>query len=514
MAMSLVLRAVGALTPALRRLPAARRGVVVASFSGGGWGKLGLVPAVVDALESELELSSPSEIQAKAIPAILAGEDIMFAAETGSGKTLGYLAPVFSMLKAEEELGGVDRVEKRPRALVLVPTRELGTQVLGVAKRLAKSEAKLTCRGIVGGSEGVGRQRRQLKSSSVDVVVASPGRFLKLWRDGDVYTSRVAHVVVDEADTMLSQGWGPDLRQILKATMLFREGRRAQLVLTSATLTPAVREAFAGEPRASRDEAARRDLWSFVPPVRIVRSDALHRAVRELRARSVSAVGKDKFRLLVEELQAHTRSRQAKKTMVFCNTVASCRAAEYSVREEFDDQVRCYHGDMNSAEREASLAAFRDSEGPAILVCTDLAARGLDLPEVDHVLNCDFPRNPIDFLHRAGRTARFGQRGMVTSLVTKHDKVLAAAIDRAIANDLPLDGLTGARKDYAPGGKLAADPGATVRGSAKLELANAATKGNRHRRAPSGSGRGKKSTQRATSSASSGPSTKRKKPRR
>lgn len=447
---------------------------------GGAWSRLGLLPSVAKALESELKLDSPSEIQEKAIPAILAGEDVMFAAETGSGKTLGYLAPVFSMLKAEEELVQVDRVERRPRAVVLVPTRELGSQVLSVAKRLAKSSAKLTCRAIIGGSDGIGKQRRAFRNSAVDLVVASPSRFVKMWHNKELFISRVSHVVVDEADTILSQGWGPELREILKATILFKPQRnttqrRAQLVLTSATLTPAVREAFAGGARrGGADNVSRRELWSFVPPVRIVQSTSLHRTVPSVRTVSISTIGKDKMRILLDQLQSYYKGRPAAggdKTMVFCNTIASCRAADFAIRDEFDD-VLCYHGDMNQAEREASIAVFRNASH-GILVCTDLAARGLDLPAVGHVLNFDFPRNPIDYLHRAGRTARFGNAGRVTSLVAKRDRVLAAAIDRAIAANQPLDALTGNKKDYLPGGRLASHQGNSIRGAARLELSKA-----------------------------------------
>lgn len=483
----------------------ARRVAVRVASTKSQWGKLGLIPSVVDGLESVVEVSAPSEIQNSAIPAILGGEDVMFAAETGSGKTLAYLAPVFSMLKAQEEVEQLTRVERRPRCLVLVPTRELAMQVLGVAKQLSKSQAKLTCRTVIGGGEA----KANLRDCAVDVVVASPGRFLKLWHSGDIYISRMSHVVVDEADTILSQGWGPELREILKATMLFKPQRpnatRAQLILTTATLTPAVRDAFTasnekqqrlesgkGNQKQQRvgggggsgdDRIARRELWSFVPPVRVIESKALHRTVSSLRSYTVSAIGKDKMKVLVDYLEQ--QQRKTSKTMVFCNTVASCRAADFAIREAFgiyeddDDRVLCYHGEMMQVDRQKSIEKFRqnNTDDLQILVCTDLAARGLDLPSVSHVLNFDYPRNPIDFLHRAGRTARFGSQGSVTSLVSKQDRVLAAAIDRAIASNMPLDGLTGSKRDYQPGGKLATPPEATTRGAARIELSKAGVYG-------------------------------------
>jgi len=142
------------------------------------------------------------------------------------------------------------------------------------------------------------------------------------------------------------------------------------------------------------------------------------------------------------------------QTMVFCNTVASCRAVEHRLR---DAGLNCgaYHGEMGSDDRTASLTAFKRG-GVATLVCTDLAQRGLDLPGVGHVVMFDFPLNAVDYLHRAGRTARFGEPGAVTSLVAKRDATLARALEQAVARGEPLDQLSNDRRDYLPGGRLAA----------------------------------------------------------
>ena len=435
------------------------------------WSRLGLGSTAVSALSEQLqEVRRPTDIQKLAIPAILGEEDVVFAAETGSGKTLGYLLPIIDMLKAEEALEGEDRVEKRPRAVILVPTRELGAQVLAVAKALSKV-ARLSCRGIVGGSDGVGKQRKSLAGSSVDIVVASPGRFTKLWKQRDLYVSRVSHVVIDEVDTMLTQGFGNDLRDILRATMIpttavssaeekkkKKKRDRAQLVVTTATLTKAVKKAlFPPPPSSSSKTPTEKDdpkEWRFLPTLRLLETGSLHRPVATLDRRTVDVSGKDKVLVLADVLEEASRSR---KTIIFCNTIASCRAVDFAVREEEvrygDHKVLCYHGDMNSRDREASLLEFRGAD-TGILVCTDLAARGLDLPQVDHVVNFDFPRNPIDFLHRVGRTARAGNSGTVTSLVTKKDRVLAAAIDKAVNDGRPIDQLSSSKIDYEPGRRL------------------------------------------------------------
>ncbi|KAH8086118.1 helicase [Aureococcus anophagefferens] len=371
-----------------------------------GWGALGLYEGLVDAVET-LELTAPSEIQKLAIPRVLGREDVMFAAEPGSGKTLAYLLPVLSRLKAEEfaalsagdGLGDL-RQPRRPRAVVLVPTRELAAQVLQVAKSVAHV-CKASCRGCFGGSDGVGKQRAKLGSAPYDILVATPGRFVKLWELGDVHVSRVSTVVVDEVDTMLSQGFGADLEKILKATKRIAKSRAkaeggdakpAQLVATTATMTKAVNKALG--PRGARAEN-----WAFLP-----------------------------------ELGGRRRSR------TFAPRPRPARRA----------------------------------------VCTDLA-RGLDVPDVPRVVMFDFPRNSVDYIHRAGRTARAGSKGVVTALVAKPDRVLAAAISRAIANGEPVHELSSDKKAYQPGGSHApkADPNSRRRKAAK-DLDRAA----RHRGPP------------------------------
>eukprot|EP00615_Pteridomonas_danica_P008402 CAMPEP_0114352568 /NCGR_PEP_ID=MMETSP0101-20121206/18038_1 /TAXON_ID=38822 ORGANISM="Pteridomonas danica, Strain PT" /NCGR_SAMPLE_ID=MMETSP0101 /ASSEMBLY_ACC=CAM_ASM_000211 /LENGTH=397 /DNA_ID=CAMNT_0001493023 /DNA_START=97 /DNA_END=1290 /DNA_ORIENTATION=- len=150
--------------------------------------------------------------------------------------------------------------------------------------------------------------------------------------------------------------------------------------------------------------------------------------------------------------EAEGRKASIKRVMVFCNTVKSCRAVEYALT---DGGINCagYHGEMNTLARTSALKQFKDGE-VVVLVCTDLAARGLDVPDVHQVLMFDFPRNSVDYLHRAGRTARYGKKGKVCSLVSKRDIVLATAIERAVLKDEPIDMLTSDKRDYLPGGSL------------------------------------------------------------
>jgi len=146
------------------------------------------------------------------------------------------------------------------------------------------------------------------------------------------------------------------------------------------------------------------------------------------------------------------------KTLVFCNTVSSCRAVLFSLHEAEEQlgfHALTYHGDLNSQQRKDELEKFRRTKGFSIMVCTDIAARGLDIPEIDHVVLFDFPMNPIDFLHRSGRCGRNNKPGIATSILTRRDLVLASAIQGAIARNQPIDMLTSSKRDYEDRGKLA-----------------------------------------------------------
>ena len=324
------------------------------------------------------------------------------------------------------------RQVKRPRALVLVPTRELADQVLAVTKSIGHVAKVASC-AVMGGDGDFARQKRSL-AGVVDVVVASPGRLLKHRKLDNVHLSQITHVVIDEVDTMLTQGFGPDIEQLIRP--LTRDGGKegVQLVLTTATVTKAVRAL----------------LEKDFPPVRTIESPRLHRTVDTLQHDMVDTSGRDKLVVLLETLQV----RPGARTLVFCNTVSSCRAVEHYLSEQRFPSLS-YHGELNSAERRENIATFKAGD-VAVLVCTDLAARGLDMPVVSHVIMFDFPLNPIDYLHRAGRTARMGSDGLVTALVAKRDRVLATAIDRAIGKGLPLDSLTSNKADYVAGkGRLA-----------------------------------------------------------
>jgi superfamily II DNA/RNA helicase len=430
------------------------------------WSSLGLMPEVQSAVEG-LGFETPTQIQSKAIPQVMGGGNVLLAAATGSGKTIAYLLPVISQLKAQE-VDGAERHNSRPRALVLVPTRELARQVLEVTKSLSH-RAKISSCAVLGG-EDYGKQKRAL-SGAVDLVVASPGRLLKHRDAGAVHLSKVTHVIIDEVDTMLTQGFGADIKQLLKTLTSGGGDRNVQFILVSATITSALRKLL--------DEG---DITN----TRMIETRDLHRPLPTMRHTMLESKGRDKVSMLIDVLRQNDLSSPlaggpadssspstARGTLIFCNTVQSCRAVEHSLREAGIASF-AYHGEIPSSDRAINLSAFKEGRVP-FLVCTDIAARGLDMPDVGHVVMFDFPLNPIDYLHRSGRTARNGAAGRVTSILSKRDVVLAAAIEQAVRSGTPLDKLTARKTDYEKGGKLAPLMGRQGRERPK---------GNKHQRAP------------------------------
>ncbi|KAL7438433.1 hypothetical protein ACHAXH_003452, partial [Discostella pseudostelligera] len=529
------------------------------------WSKLGLLTELVDAVVGNAAdrkglglIDGPTPVQKMVIPEILTGckdrmafaeniksyasdtfspstssdqtdaiippvRSIAFAAATGSGKTLAYLLPIIQSLRAQElmAIGSLEnkaltaeklaslRRPRRPRALILAPTRELARQILSVLKSVGHI-CKISCDILVGGDD-YGNQRKKIADRPVDILVATPGRLVKHRDAGDIFLGSVRHVVVDEMDTMLEQGFQSDLGKLLHP-MLYKKkmveidenktGKlklvdgSPQVILTTATLTPAIRRSLDKpelpfEPKKMYGKQSAKDADDNTPnlvnialprDIRILTAPGLHRVVPRLKQVFVNVGSVDKLSLLVDVVAGGERQKREKQrrggplplTLVFCNTVASCRAAEHALAESGVLSL-CYHGELNSADREENLQKFRkvgedgDSDGASVLVCTDIASRGLDVPEVDHVVMFDFPLNPIDYLHRAGRTARgLGSRtakntsgtkrgeGKVTALVAKRDQVLAKAIETAVQRGESLEGLSSRKSDYAQGAKLGA----------------------------------------------------------
>jgi len=465
------------------------------------WNPLGLYTELVDCLQGDLGLPAPTPVQSLVIPELLKEEkeSLAFLAATGSGKTLAYLLPLMQQLKQQEQFENYERRPRRPRLLILAPTRELALQITQVMKSLSHS-IKLSSQALVGGQDR-GVQRKGLAGRPVDMVVATPGRLLQHWKDGSVFLGSVNSIVLDEMDTMLEQGFQKELREILypllyKETPVVPENfdgksiespplreNAPRIVLTSATMTQTIQKLLGDNPKTSKLVVSAKKLHGGVsgsdavtssyanrlllPRMRILTAPGLHKTVPRLEQIFVDVGSTDKISLLVDVIS----SQKSGGTIVFCNTAASVRAVQYALAESRIESLP-YHGELNSAARAENLSNFRKGAAtaghlvdeddlsiqPTILVCTDLAARGLDIPQVDHIVMFDFPLNAMDYLHRSGRTARGAGRGKVTALVAKRDKVLATAIQQAVMKGLPLDGLSSRKSDYLPGARFGAQP--------------------------------------------------------
>ncbi|KAL0322850.1 UNVERIFIED_CONTAM: DEAD-box ATP-dependent RNA helicase 39 [Sesamum angustifolium] len=385
--------------------------------------ELGLSEEVMGAL-GEMGISVPTEIQCIGIPAVLNGKSVVLGSHTGSGKTLAYLLPLVQLLRRDEALHGMLMKPRRPRAVVLCPTRELCEQVFRVAKSISH-HARFRSTMVSGG----GRLRPQEDSlnSPIDMVVGTPGRVLQHIEDGNLVYGDIRYLVLDEADTMFDHGFGPDIRKFLgplKNRASKPDGLGFQTVLVTATMTKAVQKLVDEEFQG----------------IGHLRTSTLHKKIASARHDFIKLSGSEnKLEALLQVLEPSLA--KGNRVMVFCNTLNSSRAVDHFLNENQISTVN-YHGEVPAEQRVENLERFKSNDGDCpTLVCTDLAARGLDL-DVDHVIMFDFPLNSIDYLHRTGRTARMGAKGKVTSLVAKKNLILATRIEEAIMKNESLESLS------------------------------------------------------------------------
>ncbi|KAL1535155.1 DEAD-box ATP-dependent RNA helicase 39 [Salvia divinorum] len=385
--------------------------------------ELGLSEEVMGAL-GEMGITDPTEIQCIGIPAVLHGKSVVLGSHTGSGKTLAYLLPLVQLLRRDEDLHGMLMKPRRPRAVVLCPTRELCEQVFRVSKSISH-HARFRSTMVSGG----GRLKPQEDSlnSPIDMVVGTPGRVLQHVEEGNLVYGDIRYVVLDEADTMFDHGFGPDIRKFLaplrsRASKL--DGLGFQTVLVTATMTTAVQKLVDEEFQG----------------IAHLRTSSLHKKIASARHDFVKLSGSEnKLEALLQVLEPSLA--KGNRVMVFCNTLSSSRAVDHFLSENQISTVN-YHGEVPAEQRVENLEKFKSNDGDCpTLVCTDLAARGLDL-DVDHVIMFDFPSNSIDYLHRTGRTARMGAKGKVTSLIARKNLILATRIEEAIMKNESLESLS------------------------------------------------------------------------
>jgi ATP-dependent RNA helicase RhlE len=357
--------------------------------------------ALLETLQATLTekgLLSPTEIQARAIPALLEGRSVVGVAETGSGKTLSYALPILHMLKSLENNGQAVSIDGQPRALVVVPTRELGEQVSKVFKPFTHT-TRLRVRTVLGGTAfDVARKNIQ---GPFEVLVATPGRLNKLLFMGLLRLQDVRVLVFDEADQMLDQGFLPDAEKIVKACP-----RSCQRALFSATVSPKV-EALINEVCAGAE---------------VIRSEGSHRVVSSLKTVNETVVDGKRFPLLERVLSKPVEGG----TILFTNTRAQCDKLATELGESGRSCV-VYRGEMDKVERRRNLKAFREGK-IELLISTDLASRGLDIEHVGRVINYHLPQQMENYIHRVGRTARAGRPGLVINFVTERDEAFVSKL--------------------------------------------------------------------------------------
>ncbi|MGI8851326.1 MAG: DEAD/DEAH box helicase [Acidimicrobiales bacterium] len=340
---------------------------------------LGVAPALVDAL-AEGGIIDTFPIQALTIADALAGRDVCGKAKTGSGKTLAFGLPILQRLRP-----GTGTGRRPPRALVLVPTRELANQVATVLAPLAGAAGHelVACYG----GQGMDAQIAALHAGT-DVVVATPGRLIDLRQRGDVDLGHIEVVVLDEADRMADMGFTPQVEWLLRHLV-----RKHQTMLFSATLDGDV------------DRLVRNEMTD---PVRHeVLSE--HQTITTMEHRFLRVHEMDKVRMVASICRHNGR------TIVFARTKRGADRLTEALRKEGVD-VRAIHGDLRQQMRERALRQFTTGELP-VLVATDVAARGLDVDDIDVVVHYDLPEDYKNYLHRSGRTARAGKEGLVVTLV-------------------------------------------------------------------------------------------------
>ena len=362
------------------------------------WTDLGVDTAIMNALE-EREITSPFPVQSLTIPDALAGLDVCGKAKTGSGKTLAFGIPMIQNLHKNKS-------KNKLRGLILVPTRELATQVREELEPLAESkEMKITA--IYGGAN-IDEQIKTLKKG-MDMVAATPGRMIDLLERQEINVQGLEVVVVDEADRMADMGFLPQVEWILR-----KVERKHQTLLFSATLDGAVNSLI--------------QRYQTEPTMHEVEAEEI--TVEEMTHRFIHVHQRDKVKV------AAAISKSVSRTLMFSNTKAGC---DRLVKKLLDEGIRAQaiHGDLRQNIREKALDRFAQGKLP-VLVATDVAARGIHVDDVEVVIHYDPPSDHKTYLHRSGRTARAGTKGLVVTLSLWDQELIVKRLQKRVGLDISL----------------------------------------------------------------------------
>jgi ATP-dependent RNA helicase RhlE len=353
--------------------------------------------ALQDAINA-LGYKEPTPVQAEAIPLLLAGKDVIGSAQTGTGKTAAFALPILHQMSTHL---------RDPRCLILEPTRELAVQTEENFKKFARFTNLRSV--VIYGGVGYDQQRAAMKAG-VDVIVATPGRLLDLIGDRTVSLSQVKHLVLDEADRMLDMGFLPDVKRIVE-----RCPKERQTALFSATIPPAIQSLVS---------------WAMKDPVRVEVGGS--RTPAETVKHVMYPVAERQKNDLLLALLEHVHYESV---IVFCRTRRGADEVENVLRRA-SHKAAVIHSDRSQGQRQQALEGFKAGRYE-VLVATDIAARGLDIADVSHVINYDVPEHPEDYVHRIGRTGRAMATGDALTIMTASDAQFVAAIERFISQKVP-----------------------------------------------------------------------------
>nr|WP_053217958.1 DEAD/DEAH box helicase [Virgibacillus senegalensis] len=334
----------------------------------------------------------PTPVQEQTIPQLLEGEDVIAQAQTGTGKTLAFVLPILDQLQEEGE---------GPQALIVTPTRELALQITSELNNLAEHLSGVHTLAIYGGQDIQGQLKKLNKR--VNIVVATPGRLLDHLRRGTISLSDVSMFVLDEADQMLQFGFMPEIKEIIKQLPV-----RRQTMLFSATIPDEVR--------------ALANKYMINPRnVKVKGSDTTLAGIKQMVIETTDREKQDKLKTVLDQFRPFL-------AVIFCRTKR--RAAKLNAALQSDGYLSDeLHGDLSQARREKAMKRFREMK-TQFLVATDVAARGLDVEGVTHVINYDIPEDTESYIHRIGRTGRAGSEGLAITFVAPKDRKYLQAIER------------------------------------------------------------------------------------
>nr|WP_170366762.1 DEAD/DEAH box helicase [Ruegeria arenilitoris] len=370
---------------------------------------LNLNPKVLKAIE-EAGYETPTPIQEGAIPPALEGRDVLGIAQTGTGKTASFTLPMITLLAR-----GRARA-RMPRSLVLCPTRELAAQVAENFDTYTK-HLKLTKALLIGGVSF--KEQEALIDRGVDVLIATPGRLLDHFERGKLLLTGVQIMVVDEADRMLDMGFIPDIERIFSLTPFTR-----QTLFFSATMAPEIEritDTFLSAP--ARIEVARQ----------ATASETIEQGVVMVKGGRRDREGSTKRKVLRALIDAE--GDKCTNAIIFCNRKTDVDITAKSLKK-YGYNAAPIHGDLDQSQRMKTLDGFRDGS-VRLLVASDVAARGLDIPSVSHVFNFDVPSHPEDYVHRIGRTGRAGREGKAITICSARDEKALDAIEKLIQKEIP-----------------------------------------------------------------------------